>query len=347
MPWQIFTGTGQPSRPTPRTPAWRAIPPPPPWRSGRAEPLPFRTTPPLNEAVNAALHLRRPLLLTGLPGSGKSSLVEVLAAELELGEVLRWHVTSKSTLQDSLYQYDALGRLQDTQVEASRREAARREAAAAGSSSVTSSPLEPDSSVQKFVALGPLGTALASHDRPRALLIDEIDKSDLDLPGDLLNVLERGEFDIPPLVRDAAAQASRTARGADAADIEHVVRGADRQPYPVVGGIVQARHFPVIVFTSNGERTFPPPFLRRCVQFDMPRPRAALLSDIVTAHLGASAAAAQREAIEEFAGRLAANSTLAIDQLLSLVYLTTGEAPPGSATRRSLKALLLTELDSR
>ena len=66
-------------------------------------------------------------------------------------------------------------------------------------------------SVEQFVTLGPLGTALASEDRPRAVLIDEIDKSDLDLPGDLLHVLELGEFDIPPLVRAARNAAAEPA----------------------------------------------------------------------------------------------------------------------------------------
>ena len=67
-------------------------------------------------------------------------------------------------------------------------------------------------SVEDFVTLGPLGTALASKDRPRAVLIDEIDKSDLDLPGDLLHVLELGEFDIPPLVRAARRRCRRGSR---------------------------------------------------------------------------------------------------------------------------------------
>ncbi len=358
MPWEIFTGGGQPQSRPPApageaaVPAWRAIPKPPPWRRGvddgdgdtaASTPPPFKTTPPLVEAVNAALHLRRPLLLTGLPGSGKSSLVDLIAAELELGEVLRWHVTSKSTLQDALYQYDALGRLQATQVASAR---GTREARRLAGQRRPPRPSGDETSVEHFVTLGPLGTALASPDRPRAVLIDEIDKSDLDLPGDLLNVLERGEFDIPPLVRDAATR-PEGGEAKSSAGVEYTVRGADRALYAVRAGLVRTRRFPVIVFTSNGERTFPPPFLRRCVQFQMPRPNAKLLSDIVAAHLGDPAAAAEKAVIDEFARKLNANNTLAIDQLLNIVYLTTGEAAPGSSDRSSLEALLLTELGGR
>lgn len=348
MPWSIFTGDGQPrqpsavdtddpdeGRPAPRIPAWRAIPPPPPWRRGASTdgPPPFRTTPELVRAVNAALHLRRPLLLTGPPGSGKSSVIDLIAAELELGEVLRWHVTSKSALTDALYQYDALGRLQATQIADGYRAPADRQSTGRGGAD--------EARVENYVTLGPLGTALASPDRPRAVLIDELDKSDLDLPGDLLNVLERGEFDIPPLVRAA------TGRSDEAATASHTVRGADREQYTVDGGVVETHQFPVIVFTSNGERMFPPPFLRRCIQFNMPKPNADFLAEIVTAHLGAEAAERERVTIEEFARGLDANRNLAIDQLLNIVYLATGEAAPGSADRTNLESLVLAELTKR
>lgn len=353
MPWEIFRGSdqtppGEPKGPdgTPRSPlvpdgrpAWSAIPPPPPWRGGvgsaaESRPAGFRTTPALVEAVNAALHLRRPLLLTGLPGSGKSTLIEMIAAQLDLGPVLRWHVTSKSVLDDALFQYDALGRLQATQMAAAAAQAKIADPAVAG--------LDPGGTdVATFVTLGPLGTALASADRPRAVLIDEIDKSDLDLPGDLLNVLERGEFSIPPLIRDAAAR-----RGDTDKPVQHQVTGADLEAYTVVSGVVRTSHFPVIVFTSNGERTFPPPFLRRCVSFTMPKPNAAFLTEIVAEHLGTDAAARERATIEEFASRIT-HDNLAVDQLLNLVYLTTGDAAPDSATRETLRTLLLTELGGR
>jgi len=275
--------------------------------------------------VNAALHLRRPLLLTGPPGSGKSSLVELLAAELELGDVLRWHVTSRSILGETLFEYDALGRLHTTQV-------AKAVGGGAGD----------DMAVEHFVTLGALGTALSSTKHPRALLVDEIDKSDLDLPGDLLNVLERGEFAIPPLVRDATTRAAQTGEVPT-----YSVRGDDGGYYPVDGGVVHTRHFPVIIFTSNGERAFPPPFLRRCVQFSMPKPDADFLSTVVAAHLGEAAAEGQRELIQRFARQLAANKSLAVDQLLNIVYLTLGPAAAGSVDRAKLEELILTELSGR
>ena len=248
MPWEIFTGTGVPHF----AEAWRQIPDPPPWRERATAERRFVVSAELLEAVNTALHLRRPLLLTGPPGSGKSMLAGVIAAELELGRLLEWHVTSRSTLTDALYEYDALGRLHATQ------------AISAASSG------EADA-VQNFVTLGPLGTALASRGRPRAVLIDEIDKSDLDLPGDLLHVLELGEFEIPPLVRAAGST-----YGSPGIGPSYKVRGADRANYEVIGGIVRRIHLPVIVMTSNGERAFPPPFLRRCVRFEMPTPFGVL-----------------------------------------------------------------------
>jgi len=315
VPWNIFTGSGVPNT----AQAWRRIPDPPPWRDRAAVKTRFVATPELLEAVNAALHLRRPLLLTGLPGSGKSMLASVIAAELELGQLLEWHVTSRSTLTDALYHYDALGRLHATQT------------GQAGNGE----------RVEDFVTLGPLGTALSDKDHPRAVLIDEIDKSDLDLPGDLLHVLELGEFDIPPLVRDA-----RNSQRQSATPVTHRVRGADRAAYEVTGGVVRRAHLPVIVLTSNGERTFPPPFLRRCVRFEMPTPSKTFIEEVVTAHLG-RAATQQQVIVQDFAARLVEGQNLALDQLLSLVYLVTGEAPPGSEARSRIQRILLEELSGR
>ena len=313
MSWELFVGDGIPRRETPHEAAWKRIPPLRSWRrrkTGQAPPFDMPNG--LADAVNAALHLRRPLLLTGDAGSGKSTLVDLIAAELELGSVLRWHITSKSVLTDAIYQYDALGRLHATQ-------SAESEADAGAAA------------IANFVTLGPLGTALASS-QVRAVLIDEIDKSDLDLPGDLLNVMESAEFPIPPLTRDGNGP--------------FMVRGIDGGgPYPVDSdGAVRLKHFPVMVFTSNGERTFSTPFLRRCIRFEMPTPNEDRLVRIISAHLGNEAAEAERAEIAAFADRLKSKNPLAINQILEFVSLVTGDSPPGSASREQLREILLQEL---
>ncbi len=324
MPWRIFTGDD-------RTPAgneaWRTLPEPPPWRQRKVATGQYVMTEELVDAVNAALHLRRPLLLTGAPGSGKSTLVHRVAAELHLGSPLNWHITSRSTLAEGLYQYDALGRLHATQIEPGRdqRGAAR---------------------VEDFVTLGPLGTALACEHKPRAVLIDEIDKSDFDLPGDLLNVLEEGEFDVPPLVRDA-----RVSKGDDGAeDVTHHVRGADRETYTIHNGVVSRSHWPVIVMTSNGERTFPAPFLRRCVRFEIGTPNQAFLEQVVDGYLD-HVKGQDRDTIAAFAQRLVAGERLAIDQLLNYLYLVTSDSAASAkmddTVRARLEATLLEELSGR
>jgi MoxR-like ATPase len=312
--WELFTGDGIPHRVRPEEAAWNQIPPLRPWRQRRDGQAPVFDMPDgLVDAVNAALHLRRPLLLSGGPGSGKSTMVDLIAAELELGTVLRWHITSKSTLTEGLYDYDALGRLHATQ---------------AGDEQESATSTNP----QNFVTLGPLGTALAAA-QVRAVLIDEIDKSDLDLPGDLLNVMEDGRFRIPVLAR------------ANSRAPFHV-RGADGEAGYLVGedGVVRREHFPVIVFTSNGERAFSPPFLRRCVRFEMPTAGKDRLVRIVTAHLGDAAASAEDDAIKAFAERLGRRDPLAINQILEFVSLVTGNAPPGSEARKRLEEILLQEL---
>jgi MoxR-like ATPase len=262
------------------------------------------------------LRLRKPLLLTGAPGSGKSTVARVIASELQLEPLLVWNVTSRSTLTDAQYTYDALGRLHATQVPGG------------------------DAAVERFVTLGPLGTALATQDRPRAVLINEIDNSDLYLPGDLIQILELGEFEIPPLLRDGRPA------GEDAAHVPHRVRGADQCYYDVDGGVVRRKHPPILVLTSNGEQAFPRAFLRRCVQFEMRTPPEPVLLEIVEAHLG-TATQEQRAIIADFADRLAGGKSLAVDQLLSLVYLVTGKAAPGSQERSLVENIVLEELSEQ
>ncbi|ANP54844.1 MoxR-like ATPase [Streptomyces griseochromogenes] len=306
--WPVYTGTKEPHdgvRELPAPPPWRAFDGGPelstpadtadaaatcPDRTHRAET--YQATPQTVQLVNAALYLRRPLLVTGPPGTGKSSLVYAVARELKLGPVLRWNITSRSTLHDGLYQYDPLSRLY-----AARQAAALRPGVPAA-----------ESGIEDHLRLGPLGTALLPYARPRALLIDEIDKSDLDLPNDLLNVLEEGQYEIPELVR-----ASRHARTAE------VMVDGTHERVPVEHGRVRCRAFPFVVLTSNGEREFPPAFLRRCVTLRLRQPDDHHLAEIVRAHLGEPDAYAEK-LITRFLTRVGGGD-LATDQLLNAIYL--------------------------
>jgi len=242
------------------------------------------------DAVNTALYLRRPLLVTGKPGNGKSSLIRAVARELRLGPVLRWSITSKSTLKEGLYLYDALGRLD----ERNRRKAAT-----------------DDSDIGEFIELGPLGTALLPSAWPRALLIDEIDKSDLDLPNDLLNIFEEGEYSIPELARAKV----------ESLDAGVVVRTWRRQGEArILAGQIRCTHFPFVVLTSNREREFPPAFLRRCIRISIEEPSETLLGEIVASHFDDDTRAKAENLIKEFL-KNRGSKDLATDQLLNAVYL--------------------------
>jgi MoxR-like ATPase len=181
--WWIYSGTGAPLDPAERDRRWPA---PPRWRTsdgGPDEPAPPEDDPDLDRRlgavvvsgradeqeanlVNAALHLRRPLLVTGPPGSGRSTLAYRIARELRLGRVLRWPVTGRSSLRSGLYEYD---------------------------SSVDD--------VGERIQLGPLGTALLPYRLPRVLLVEELDQGDVDLPYELATVFDQGEYEIRELVR--------------------------------------------------------------------------------------------------------------------------------------------------
>lgn len=312
--WQLYSGSGtQHDVELPVAPPWRQFgPSPDPSLSAgvaaqHSGPETFQATPDLVEAVNAALILRRPLFVTGRPGSGKSSLIESVAHELRLGRVLRWHVTSRSTLQDALYRYDAIGRLHEERLAHER----------------------PD--ITKYLVLGPLGTALLPSTRPRPLLIDEIDKSDVDLPNDLLNIFERGEFEIPELARlDVETHEIRE----DGSDLTH----------PITRGRVQCSEFPFVVLTSNGERDFPPAFLRRCIRFRMPDPSAELLARIVSAHLGKEVADKSAATIADFVERSKDSNAHATDQLMNAIFVITREARPEGEARDRVVELLLKQL---
>ncbi|MEU0005619.1 MoxR family ATPase [Streptomyces sp. NPDC006314] len=288
-PWRTFDGEPDPAYvfPDHDSAAWRET-----LRRGTGY---VPDTAELN-AVNTALYLRRPLLVTGKPGVGKSTLAYSIAADLELGPVLHWPITSRSTLRDGLYQYDAIGRLHEANL--------RHLQGASG---------DPDGfSISPYLRLGPLGTALLPRRRPRVLLVDEIDKSDIDLPGDLLTVFEEGNFDIPELARVAGQEPEVRVGTHD--DPEARVR--------VERGFVKCRSFPVIVLTSNGERDFPPPFLRRCIRLHMEPPGEEKLVQIVRRRLGLDSAQIDRHRglVEKFLERRL-DGDLATDQLLNAVQL--------------------------
>ncbi|EMD26395.1 AAA family ATPase [Amycolatopsis azurea] len=317
--WWIYRGTGRPIHDIDLA---QLLPAPPPWRSYRGDPPPENDAPPPDDGeaerrlgseftfseadidaaelnmVNAALYLRRPLLVTGNPGTGKSSLAYRIARELGLGRVLRWGITSHTALGSGLYGYDAIGRVQ---------------AAATSQAQLGGEAEEPP--IGDFVRLGPLGTAFLPGRLPRVLLIDELDKSEADLPNDLLSIFEDGEFSIEELARVRNRHPEVTVHTADP-ERTAVVRD----------GRIACRAFPVVIMTSNGEREFPPAFLRRCLQLRIENPDEDQLAAIVASHLVGEHGEHRDELIREFAERSKAEGGLPTDRLLDAVYLATSGA---------------------
>jgi MoxR-like ATPase len=178
----------------------------------------------LEAAVNCALALERPLLVRGEPGTGKTQLAEALARALGL-TLIHWPVKSTTKAQDGLYVYDTVQRLYDSRF---------------GDGDVRD--------IRRYIRLGPLGEAFAAKER-RVLLIDEIDKADLEFPNDLLHELDRMRFRITE-----------------------------------TGDEVVARERPVVVITSNAEKELPDAFLRRCVFHYIEFPERDLMARIVRVH---------------------------------------------------------------
>lgn len=340
LAWHIYTGSGTshtkirdltPEDRPPWRPCYEGKTGRNPWLEQPDEQQPERqrgrTYRPIGdeiEAVNTAIHLRRPLFIEGPPGVGKSSLAASVAYELRLGPVLRWPINTRTTLKDGLYRYDAVARLQDVA-----RQAGPWYAAQPPAGEPVARPASAAAELTAYLRLGPLGTALLPWEHPRVVLIDEFDKGDLDLANDLLDILEEGTFLIPELARLNTPQNIYVPTD----------DGVPRSGWPICGGRVRCHAFPIILITSNGERTFPAAFLRRCIRLQMRRPDEQSLRRIVTAHFSDDEAVLRQidDLVQLFFSDGEQNQ-LSTDQLLNAVYLRVRGLLPEAEERESLRS---------
>ncbi len=191
-------------------------------------------------AVNAAVTLQRPILIKGEPGTGKTQLAQEIADSLDK-PLFEWHIKSTTKAQQGLYEYDAVARLRDSQL---------------GDDRVHD--------IANYIVRGKIWEAFESPEQP-VLLIDEVDKADIEFPNDLLRELDRMEFYVYETQQ-----------------------------------LVTARHRPVIVITSNNEKELPDAFLRRCFFHYIKFPDRETMQSIVDVHYPGLKKSLLREALNAF-----------------------------------------------
>jgi MoxR-like ATPase len=191
-------------------------------------------------AVNAAIALERPLLVKGEPGTGKTELAKQVAEALG-ADLIEWHIKSTTRAQQGLYEYDAVSRLRDSQLGDER-----------------------FNDIRNYIKRGKLWDAFAANEKV-VLLIDEIDKADIEFPNDLLQELDRMEFFVYE-----------------------------------TGETIQAKRRPIVIITSNNEKELPDAFLRRCFFHFIRFPDPETLSQIVEVHYPGIKQALVRAALTQF-----------------------------------------------
>ena len=247
----------------------------------------YVATPDLMLAVNAAVTLARPLLVKGEPGTGKTMLAEEVARALNR-PLVQWHIKSTTKAQQGLYEYDAVSRLRDSQL---------------GEASVAD--------IANYIKPGVLWQAFESP-TPAVVLIDEVDKADIEFPNDLLRELDRMEF--------------------------HVYE---------TQATIRARHRPTVIITSNNEKELPDAFLRRCFFHYIRFPDKATMTQIIDVHFPGLKKALLAEALEvffELRDVPGLNKKPSTSELLDWLKLLLAEDIPPEALRSSDKKVIVPPL---